>query len=242
MLAARTWRARGTAGPPGTAEQPQAIWLNEAEDIAGRVHDLIRAGRVEPAWDLVRRLHPADMASILAGLSGMSRDALLRVMSPETVVWMLRQMNPVEAGRVGRRLGSHVLSSVLHEIHPQHALDTLRRLPSLRTREVIAALRRSGAEGDLLAHEPDTAGVLMADEFPAVPITDTVGTARDHLRALGDAGYGFTHILVLGDAEELVGQVSIVDLAVAGDETPLRTLSSALVATVTTDTPAEECA
>ena len=161
----------GTAGPPGTAEQPQAIWLNEAEDIVGRVHDLIRAGRVEPAWDLLRRLHPADMASILAGLPGTSRDALLRVMSPETVVWMLRQMNPAEAGRVGRRLGSHVLWSVLHEIHPQHALDTLRRLPSLRTREVIAALRRSGAEGDLLAHEPDTAGVLMADEFPAVPIT-----------------------------------------------------------------------
>ncbi len=99
---------RAFAGPPGsvvTPEQPQAISLGEAANIAGEVQDLIQAGRAQSAWDLIQHLHPADIGSILAGLPGTSRNALLRLMSPETVVWMLRQMNPVEAGRVGTRLG-----------------------------------------------------------------------------------------------------------------------------------------
>ena len=99
-------------------EQPQAISIDEADDIADEVHDLIRAGKEHSALELIRRLHPADMGSIVAGLPRTSRDAMLRVMSPGTVAWMLRQMNPIEAGRLGNRLGSRVLTSVIGQLHP----------------------------------------------------------------------------------------------------------------------------
>ena len=81
-------------GADDVAEHPHAISLNEAANIARRVQDLIRAGDENTALNLIRHLHPADMGNILAGLPRTSRDTLLRVMSPDTVVWMLRQMNP----------------------------------------------------------------------------------------------------------------------------------------------------
>ena len=70
----------GGLGPPG------AITLAEAGKIAGEVRGLIKAGQEQAALGLLHRLHPADMASILAGLPRASRDNMLRVMSPDTVV------------------------------------------------------------------------------------------------------------------------------------------------------------
>ena len=42
----------------------------------------------------MRKLHPADMGTILAGLPRSGRNTILRVMDPDAVASMLRQMNP----------------------------------------------------------------------------------------------------------------------------------------------------
>lgn len=167
-------------------EHPRAISLNEAANIARRFHDLIRAGDENTALNLIRHLHPADMGSILAGLPRTSRDTLLRVMSPDTVVWMLRQMNPLEAGRVGTRLGSQVLSFVFRQIHPQQALTTLRRLPFLRSREVADSLEDDLENAEEFDLAPNTAHALMVEQLPTVGIDDLVEGVRNSVRELGE--------------------------------------------------------
>ena len=223
-------------------EEPHAISLNEAAEIAGEVQDLIRAGRERSAWELIRHLHPADMGSIVAGLPRASRDAMVHVMSPETVAWMLRQMNPVEAGRVGTRLGSQLLTLVVGQIQPHQALATLRRLPILRAHEVAESLEQPLANADLLARDPDTAGALMVGQLPTVGMDGLVEAALDSLRVLGEIRHKLTHVFVVGDGDALVGQISMVDLALADSATSISDIASSIVATVTVDTPAEECA
>ena len=167
-------------------EHPRAISLNEVANIARRVQDLIRAGDENTALNLIRHLHPADMGSILAGLPRTSRDTLLRVMSPDTVVWMLRQMNPLEAGRVGTRLGSQVLSFVFRQIHPQQALTTLRRLPFLRSRAVAESLEDTLVDTEVFDLAPNTARALMDEQLPTVGIDDLVEGVRNSVRELGE--------------------------------------------------------
>ena len=158
----------------GGVEQPRAISLDEAEEIAGQVQELIKAGEEHSAWEMIRYLHPADMGSIVAGLPRASRGALVRVMSPETIAWMLRQMNPVEAGRVGTRLGSRMLTFVIGQVHPDQAPAILRRLPIPRAipraHEVAESLDRPLPDTEILTHEPDTAGALMVEQLPTVGI------------------------------------------------------------------------
>ena len=96
-----------------------AITINEASAIAAEVRHVISLGQEERALQLVRSLHPADMGLIIAGLPRTSRNIILEVMSPDTVTWMLRQMNPVEAGRLVTRLGLGTLSFVLRQVHPE---------------------------------------------------------------------------------------------------------------------------
>ena len=228
--------------PEGNIPQPQAISLDKADEIASEVHELVKAGKEHSAWELIRHLHPADMGSIVASLPRASRDAMVHVMSPETVAWMLRQMNPVVAGRIGARLGVQMLTFVLSQVHPNQALATLRRIPFLRPREDAESLERPLAAEDIIAHEPDTAGSLMVTQLPTVDIDGLAEAARQSLRELGEIRDKLTHVYALQDGGELVGQISMVDLALANNETPIRTIISPIVATVTSDTPAQECA
>lgn len=247
--------------PPGLdsgSEHRQAISLDRAAEIAGEVRELLNAGHERRAWELMRHLHPADMGSIVAGLPRASRDAMLAVMSPETVAWMLRQMNPVEAGRIGARIGADMLSFVLHQVRPQSALATLRRLPSLRVRPQLAmqilrrlpSLRHHEAssniedvleEAEPLAYHPDSAGSLMVADFPTVNIEDDVEAARESLRQLEEDRRKFAQILILDQDGQLTGQISMVDLALAGTDTDVRAITTPVIATVSPDTPVEEC-
>ena len=226
----------------GDIQQPQAISVEEASEIAGEVRELVRAGRENAAWELIRRLHPADMGSIVASLPRPSREALVHVMSPETVAWMLRQMNPVVAGRVGTRLGAQMLTFVLSQIRPNQALATLRQIPILRPQKVAESLAQPLVAEEILSHDPDTAGSLMATQLPMVDTNGLAEEARESLRALRENRDKLTHVYVVQGSGVLVGQVGMVDLALADDTTPIRTVASSIVATVTVDTPAEECA
>ena len=281
----RPWR-----GATGGVRQPQAISLEEAARIAGQVQELIKEGKEHSALELIRSLHPADMGSILVGLPRTSREAMIRVMTPDTVAWMLRQLNPLEARRVGTRLGSQMLAFMLRQLHPSQALATLRLLhpsqalatllllhPSqalaalrlLHPRQVLAALRllrprqalamlrrilflrpREAAAAveepleasEILAHPEDTAGSLMVEQLPTVNIGGTAGDARDSLRALADLRHRITHVYVVEGGDGLRGQISMVDLALAENAEPVRALAASTVATVTVETPVEECA
>ena len=249
--------------PAPEGAQRRAISLETAAEIARDVRDLINAGQERMAWERVRNLHPADMGTIVAGLPRASREAMIAIMSPETVVWMLRQMNPVVAGRVGARIGSGMLSIVLRQVRPQLALDTLRRLPTLRVRPQLAleTLRRVRAprfgrasesvhvpvedtfeDAEPLGYGPDAAGALMVTSFPVVSVDDRVQDARDSLRSLEEDREKFTHVLVVDASEDFIGQVSMADLALAENETELRSIATSVIAVVNDDTPVEECA
>ncbi len=226
----------------GDIQQPQAISLDKADEIASEVQELVKAGKENSAWELIRHLHPADMGSIVASLPRTSRDAMVRVMSPETVAWMLRQMNPVMAGRVGTRLGVQMLTFILSQVHPNQALATLRRIPFLRPHEEAESLERPLAAEEILIHKPDTAGSLMVTELPTVDIDGLAEAARENLGALTENRDKLTHVYAIREGGDLVGQISMVDLALADNATSVRTIAGSIVATVTVDTPAEECA
>ncbi len=229
---------RLTTGP----EQPKAISLDEAAQIAGEVKELIKAGEERSAWELLQRLHPADIGTIVAGLPRTSRDALVRVMSPDTVAWILRQMNPLEAGRVAARLGSNALSFFLAQVHPRQALAVLDKLPILRAREVAESLERPLEDTEaILGHAPDTAGEFMV-ALPTVAGDSLVEAARERLRSLEDVRHNLTHLYVTGESGEFAGQISMVDLALADNGAPVREITAPVVAAVGVTTPVQECA
>ena len=226
---------------PVTSETARAITLDQAEEIADEVKELIEAGDEHRAWEILRQLHPADIGSIIAGLPRTSRDTMLRVVSPETVTWLFHQMNPLEAARLGTRLGSRMLSFVFTQVHPRHAYETLRRLPFFPKHDVAESLDDPAVETEVLAHDPTAAGSLMDSRLPAMLYDRTVEDVKDRLREMSEIKDKLTHVFITDPEQKLLGQISIADLVVADDDTPLTQLTEPVIATVTVDTPSEEC-
>lgn len=225
-------------------KQPQAISTEEASQNASRVRRLIKSGDLDSAWELLNRMHPADVGSILASLPGSSRDTLVRIMSPDTALWILEHMNPLEAAGVATRLGSRMLTGALGQLNPKEVVSTLQRLPLplWQTREVVEELESPPEEAELVAYPPGTAGAIMVSQFPTVGINDITKVALDNLLELDRTRYKFTDIFVLGDEGQLAGQVNMVDLALAPVDTAFRDVASPIVATVDVTTPTAECA
>lgn len=224
------------------ADQSRIITPREAEEIADEVRDLIRAGDETSAWDRLRRLHPADMGAILAALPRSGRDSMLRVMDPEAVTWMLRQMNPLQAGRVATRLGSRALSGVLDQVNPRNAMAALLRIRHPQAREVSRSLDQAVPDSEILSHPSGTAGAMMVAEFPTVRSDAHISDALSALFALDEARYEFNRVYVVEEDGSLAGQVAMVDLALLPESTPVRDVMSWVPAAVDVETPAAECA
>ncbi len=225
-----------------STEHPRVITPREASNIAAEIRNLLKAGDHESAWERLSILHPADMGAILAGLPRTSRDSILRIMHPDTVTWMLRQMNPIQAGKVATRLGSQVLTGVLSQANPVSATRALMRIRLPQAREVSESLEQPMREAESFEFQPGTAGALMVPEYPSVQLAGTVSEALANLGALGDVRYEFNRVYVVDEEGGLAGHVNIVDLALHLEQTPVRDLLTAVPATVGVNTPASECA
>ncbi len=219
-----------------------AIPLEEVGRIAERVQELIAAGNEAAAWQRLRQLHPADVGLILAGLPRASSEALLEIMSPQTVTWVLRHMNPVEASRLGARLSIQTLSFVLDQVNPRHALTALQKLPIRRAREVAEQLDQPIAESELLSQDPNTAGSLMTNRFVAVDADAAVAELRTALEALQEDRNRLTYLYVRNAEGMPEGQISMVNLALASADDDASSIATPLTAVVSVDTPAQECA
>ncbi|MCY3690776.1 MAG: magnesium transporter [Chloroflexota bacterium] len=226
---------------PG-AYQQTIISTEEAAVIAREVRRLIREGDERSAWEQLRHLHPADMGSIMAALPRTSREAIVAVMSPDAVAWMFRHMNPVQAARVSARLGTGILSLALAQVNPRTALDILRRMPGSRAREVAEAIGQPADDPAVETTPLDTAAGFMVTRFPTVHPDERVESARVNLRRLSREDHNFTHVFVIDDDSQLIGQVAMIDLAMSADDAPITELIMPSMAPVPAETPREECA
>lgn len=229
--------------PP--AELAPAIPLDEVGRIAERVQELIAAGDPREAWQRLSQLHPADVGLIVAGLPRSSSEALLEIMSPQTVTWVLHHMNPVEASRLGARLGVQTLQFVLNQVDPRHALAALQRLPIRRAQEVAEQLEQPLeiiAESELLSQEPDTAGALMTDRFVVAEPDTPVAELKSRLAALDQHRDRLSYLYVLAPEGGLDGQISMVELALAPQNATAADIATPLTASISLDTPTQECA
>ena len=108
-------------------------------------------------------MHPADIGSVLVALPRNSRDTVLRVMSPDTATWILRQMNPVQAGHFVARVGVQDdcgnLERILNQVHPMTATYALRRFSPWQAWRVARTLDHPPEAPEIVVHAPDTARI-----------------------------------------------------------------------------------
>jgi magnesium transporter len=206
-------------------------------------------GSSQRVVNLLRKFHPADVVSILAGLGTLERLAAwkaLRAADPRMAAEVLTEMPDQAAAGVLGALEPSDVASVLRSLPVDDAAHLVRLLPD----DVLEFLQLE-EEADRtispelvghLAYREETAGRLMVTNVLAVPEHLTVGEATRALQERGDQFEMVFYLYVVDDRRHLIGVISLRQLILNLPPTPLRRIMADDVISVRTSTDQEEVA
>jgi len=176
--------------------------------------------RVAATADRLAELHPAEVADILEELGLRERQTLLGKMDPETVAGAMEEVT----ADVQRTLLSHEepgkAANILEEMPATEAADALRELSGPEAQRIISRMEDEAAQDvrELLAHEDESAGSLMATYCLEARPDQDAGSVLDSIRPIAAEGGVFTVAYVLDESKRLIGVLSLRELFAASPD------------------------
>lgn len=167
-------------------------------------------------------LHPADIASIISGLSPEERKGFFEKLDLETAAEALHELEPEVQADLITDLDREQAADVIERMPPDEAADVIADLPREKAQELLGLIEKEEAEDihELLGHEEDTAGGLMTNEYLAYPPHLTIGEAVERFREEA-AEIEAVYYLYVVEEERLLGVVGLRDLLIVEEDRPL---------------------
>ena len=174
---------------------------------------LLRRGARSHAANLLKKLHPADVARLLPHLDhdeALDVFALLLAEDPGQAGEVLTELEPSDAVGYLEGRSDEEVARILAEVGPDDAAELVTALPEDVAARVLEQLERKGHEQveDLLGYPEETAGRIMSPEVFALHEDLTVSDALLRLPWLFAAWIGgVLASQVINNFEGLLGQV-----------------------------------
>ena len=197
---------------------------------------LIGTRRLHALRDALARENKVDIARFLGELA------------PEQAVLAFRTLSKDEASDVFSELGSEMqqaiiasvtdaeLAEIVEDLSTDDAVDMLEELPA----NVVKRVLKSAQPGtralinQFLKYPEDSAGSIMTAEFTDLRADMTVRQAIHRIRCTGEDRETVYTCYVIGSGRQLEGVVSLKDLLLANDSTPVRELMDTNVISIGT--------
>lgn len=203
---------------------------------------MLQSENLRDALVLFDTLHPADQGELLVDLSEETQQDIIGGISSETTAEILEHMDTDEAVQMAAPIEAGALADILDETSPDVAADILRGIPDEQSDLTLEAMTESEDVTPLMEYADDTAGGLMSPDYLAVNGNLTATLALDALRLRAEDSEVTSYVLVADEEGKLVGNVTVVALALARPNEVVNDLASGDVVSVTVDTDQEECA
>jgi magnesium transporter len=182
----------------------------------------------------IARILPADIAQLLDAMPYLHAAELLTILPDETAADVLEIMSPDRQLQVAEELLDGQAERLIALMAPDGAERRLSHLPVEQRDRLISLLR----------YPPDTAGGLMTNDLVVATLGPTIGETRRALKErLAQPDFVY-YVYVVEDLESarLRGVLTLRDLLVADDSTPIAEVMDGRVETVRPDMPAREAA
>ncbi|WP_447973202.1 magnesium transporter [Nitrospira sp. Kam-Ns4a] len=213
--------------------------------VLASVQRLLRRGAITNLAKMLARMHPADVAKILAHLPSpkekrtvfelvrgeAKRGQVLSELDEDNIQLLLADLPPAD------------VAWLLKDLGPDDVADILGVLPDERAQEILALMKAEVSTdiAGLLKYPEGTAGAIMTTEFFALDEETTAQEAIRRLQQATDAEMVF-YIYVTDKDDHLVGVLSLRQLLTVPPATPLKNIMTRDVLYVTVDTDQEEVA
>jgi magnesium transporter len=217
--------------------------VEERERLVQQVKDLLESGQTERLAGVITEVHPADLASVLRELPAEDQISVFRLLSSEEAGAVLSELDDPTLLELVRSLDEVEVSRILDSMPSDHVVEVVEELPREEAEKILDLMKEEKSEEvqELLEYGEGTAGRLMSPTFVAVNEHATVAQAIAHIRKAASGDEAF-YLYVIDDHDHLVGLVPLHRLLAADPATPIQSIRSEDLQSVTVDTDQEEVA
>ena len=209
------------------------------------VQRLLHRGAITNLAKMLGRMHQADVAQVIMHLSSPKekREVFELVRGEAKRGQVLSELDSDSINQVLADLLHADIAWLIKDLGPDDAAYLLGVLPEERAKEILSLMRAEDSTevADLLKYPKDTAGGIMTTEFFALPEDATAQDAIRRLQLATEAEMVF-YIYVTDKDERLDGVLSLRQLLTVPPATPLRSIATRDVISVTVDMDQEEVA
>ncbi|HEX8526930.1 magnesium transporter [Allosphingosinicella sp.] len=202
-------------GAPPIPPPPAEDRLDEDDrlkpEFVREVMGLVEAGDSEGARELVRPLHPADLADLFELVDSDDRRALAASIADELDADVLAEMNDWVREELVEALEPAAVAEIAGEMETDDAVAMIEDLEEDEQRAVLRALDpddRAAIE-EALSFPEESAGRLMQRDLIAVPEHWTVGHVIDWLRSGEGLADSFWEVFVVDERHHPIGTMPL---------------------------------
>src|SRR5574341_2696149 len=227
------------------AKEPVGKGQTKSDLMLVSFQRLLRRGAISNLAKMLGRMHPADIAKVIAHLpSAKEKRTIFELVRGEAERGkVLSEMDHGSIQQVLTEMTSADVAVLLKDLGSDDVADILGVLPEEQANEMLALMKTEDSTeiADLLKYPKDTAGSIMTTEFFSLNEDATAQDAIRRLQHATDAEMVF-YIYVTDKEEQLVGVLSLRQLLTVPPLTPLKHIMTRDVISVTVDVDQEEVA
>jgi magnesium transporter len=163
------------------------------------------------------KMHPSELAEILADLAPAEREAIFTTLDEEVAAETLEEVDPKLQKSLLESLDEERIADIVEEMDPGAAADLLSELSDERSEAILEEMEpeeRHEVEELLEFHEDSAAGRMTTD-FVSVDAAATVADAVEALRAFDGDAETIIEIYLLDAKRVLRGSVPLARMVVA---------------------------
>jgi magnesium transporter len=213
-------------------------------ELLDDIEELVRTDARAALLNIILDLHSADIASIINELPREEGRFLFEMLPSEEASEVLLDLHENVREDFFEELTAKRLSEIVEELDSDDAVDIVAEMDEEVAEQVLEKLEpEDSAElRELLSYEEDTAGGLMATEFPVVNLAGTVEDAIDAVRRTAEDTPDIYEVYVVDEDGVMRGIVDLKNLLLVKPRTPIADIYDAEVISVRTDVDQEDVA
>jgi CBS domain-containing protein len=185
-----------------------------------------RSVRLRTSHEGLQRLRPGELADLLEDLDREEQQELLQALDPKDAADALEEMDPEELESLLRGVDPDQAATLLSSMETDEAVEALRDLADDERDELLEHMPTERAQelAGMLAYEEDSAGGIMTTSLVLAHLDESVDTVRERMRELADHRGEIDGVAVVDAEGQLIGDVTLFDLAIADDTTTVADL------------------
>lgn len=217
-----------------------------SEEYIKEVQDIIKNNDTEKAKELLKGLHPADIAELYQALDLDEAEFIYMLLDSEKAADVLIELDEDDRKKLLKHLPNEVIAKqFIDHLDTDDAVDLIREMDEEAQEEILSHIddvEQAGDIVDLLKYDEDTAGGLMGTEMVVVNENWSMPECLKEMRQQAEELDDIYYVYVIDDDERLRGIFPLKKMITSPSVSKVKHVMQKDPISVHVDTPIDEVA